>query len=252
MNKAYVQQYVELERTHWWFVVRQKIILRILKKYAKEQTLSILNIGAAGGASTQWLSTLGKVVSVESDPFFFDHLKLQQVDVIHSTVTSMPFEKNSFDLVCAFDVIEHVADDFAAMKEMERVCKPGGMICVTVPAFQLLWSGHDVVNGHYRRYTKKTLFVLGELFAQLQNSEMRYFNSLLFLPVLIARKVSNIFTAGKKRVQSDFTFYRIPRMLDQILKTVFSAEIPLLRFIHFPVGVSLLAVWKKTGTGKLP
>ena len=91
MNKEYVQQYAKLETTHWWFVVRQKIILQFLKKYTGEKPVSILNIGAAGGASTQWLSSLGNVVSVETDPFFIDHLKEQHINVIDSSVTAMPF-----------------------------------------------------------------------------------------------------------------------------------------------------------------
>jgi SAM-dependent methyltransferase len=245
MNREYVQQYAALERKHWWFVVRQKVILQFLKKYINDQPISVLNIGAAAGASSQWLSSLGNVVSVETEPLFIQHL-----NVINSSVTDMPFADNSFDLVCAFDVIEHVDDDVVAMKEMERVCKAGGMICVTVPALKMLWSDHDIANEHFRRYTKKSLSSLGKIFSGLKKEEIQYFNSLLFLPILAARKISNSFSKNKSRLQSDFTRYKTPGLFNKLLQIIFSLELPLLRSIHFPVGVSLIAAWKKTSINK--
>ena len=250
MNKEYVQQYAQLEKEHWWFVVRQKIILQFLKKYVQKQPAGILNIGAAGGASSQWLSALGKVVSIETEPFFINHLKEQHIDVINSSVTDMPFEDNSFDLVCAFDVIEHVADDAVAMKEMERVCKPGGIICITVPAFKMLWSDHDIVNGHFRRYTRRSLLLLGEISPGIKNEEARYFNSLLFVPILVARKMSNLFSKDQNKPESDFIFYKTTGLFNKLCEAIFSTELPLLRFIHFPFGVSLIAAWKKAGINK--
>ncbi len=253
MNKEFVQAYSMLEKKHWWFIGRQKIILQFLRKHVAPAPLSILNIGAAGGASTQWLSDLGNVVSVETEPSFIAHLKAQHIEVVNASVTAMPFPENSFDLVCAFDVIEHVADDAAAMREMERVCKAGGVICVTVPAFKTLWSNHDVVNGHHRRYTKKSLAALVENATQLNQTALQYFNSLLFLPILTARKLANLFRKGVPKDQSDFTFYKTPGPVNRLFKTIFSAETSLLKFISFPFGVSLIAVWKKTaGNTKLP
>jgi len=250
MNKEFVAAYSMLEKKHWWFVGRQKIILQFLKQYSDQPALNILNIGAAGGASSQWLSALGKVVSVETEPFFITHLQALDIDVVNASVTSMPFPDNSFDLVCAFDVIEHVADDSAAMKEMERVCKTGGTVCVTVPAFKMLWSNHDVVNGHHRRYTKKSLSSLGENITTLKEAAINYFNSLLFLPILLARKWSNLFPTVSQKGQSDFTFYKTPGPLNDLLKIIFSAESSLLKLIPFHFGVSLIGVWKKTGGSK--
>jgi len=248
MNKEYVKQYVRLEKEHWWFVVRKKIILQVLKKYIHKNQVSILNVGAAGGASSQWLSVFGNVVSVENEPGFIEQLKEKNFQVVEASVITMPFENNSFDVVCAFDVIEHVDNDAAAMNELQRVCKTGGVVCVTVPAFPLLWSSHDIANGHVRRYTKNSLLTLAEFFPQLLNAEIRYFNSLLFLPILVARKFSAIFKKDAVKGQSDFTFYKTPRILNALFKLIFSAEPLLLPFISFPVGVSMIGVWKKTGT----
>ncbi|MEP7166286.1 MAG: class I SAM-dependent methyltransferase [Ferruginibacter sp.] len=250
MNKEYVQQFAKLERTHWWFVVRKKIILQFLEKYTGTQPLSILNIGAAAGASTEWLAALGNVVSLETEPFFIEHLKEKQLKVVESSVTNMPFPNDSFDLICAFDVIEHVDDDAIALKEMKRLCKPGGIICITVPALKILWSDHDTVNEHYRRYTKRSLHYLGDAFPALKKMEIRYFNSLLFVPILAARKISGAFRGDPNKLRSDFTRYKTTGLLNKLFRAVFATEIPLLKFIRFPFGVSLIAVWKKTGTNK--
>ena len=225
--------------------MRQKIILKFLKKYI-HKTGSILNIGAAGGASTTWLSSLGNVTSLESDSFFIDHLKEQNIDVANASVTAMPYDENCFDIVCAFDVIEHVEDDLDAMNEIRRVCKPGGIICVTVPAFKMLWSTHDIVNGHIRRYTKKTLLALGRS-SGLKCEEIKYFNSLLFIPILAARKVSALLPNKNKGIQSDFTSYKTGTFLNKIWKGIFAAEIPLLMILSFPFGVSLIGAWRKPG-----
>ena len=250
MNKDYVQQYVKLEKEHWWFVVRQKIILQCLKKYTKPQPIKILNIGVAGGASSAWLSSLGEVVSVETDPAFLNHLISENIPVVNASVANMPFDNNYFDLVCAFDVIEHVEDDIAAIKEIERVCKVEGFICITVPAFNMLWSNHDVVNGHYRRYTHRSLLSLTEKFSSLEYKRLQYFNSLLFVPILIVRKISSSFSGNKNTAQSDFGLFEKAGVINKILKSIFSLEIPLLRVVRFPFGVSLVGIWKKSEGNK--
>ncbi|MEO8772232.1 MAG: class I SAM-dependent methyltransferase [Ferruginibacter sp.] len=247
MNKEYVQQYAKLEREHWWFLVRQKIILQFLKKYISpgDQQLQVLNIGAAGGGSSEFLKTFGTVVSVETEPLFIDYLRKQNFNITEASISHLPFKDNSFDLVCAFDVIEHVEDDANAMKEMERVCKKDGNVCITVPACKSLWSQHDVVNGHYRRYKKNDLQSLFEKTIQLKPIETTYFNSLLFLPILITRKMSNQFRKNKKETESDFTYFKTPALGNSVLKKIFGLELPLMKLFHFPIGASLIALLKK-------
>ena len=124
MDKLYVQQYGQLENEHWWFIVRHKILLQTLQKYIPHtnlQTLKILNVGAAAGGSSRWLSAFGEVTSLENDPLFLNYLQDQKIVVINASVTNIPLDDNSFDLVCAFDVIEHVEDDKKAISELIRV-----------------------------------------------------------------------------------------------------------------------------------
>lgn len=246
MNKEYVLQYAELERKNWWFRVRKKIIAGTIKRYCTSMpgNASILNVGAAAGASSQWLSQFGKVTSIENDKDFVSFLKEAKENVYESGAEQMPFADNKFDLVCAFDVIEHIDEDGKAMEEMLRVCSPGNFIVVTVPAFQSLWSSHDIVNHHKRRYTKRTLLEL----TKNMNCEVRYvsyFNSLLFLPVWLFRKLKNIFSNSSKEAVADFTYTANSGFTSFILEKIFSVEIFLLRFLRFPFGVSLLLVLQK-------
>lgn len=244
MDKDYVQQYAKLEREHWWFLVRKKILLQFLEKnLPASSSLSILNVGAAAGASSQWLSSLGKVVSVENDPAFLRQLRQQRFEVTDASVTSLPFAANSFDLVCAFDVIEHVENDELALQELTRVCKTGGHICVAVPAMPGLWSQHDTVNGHYRRYTLESLGGRVSKINGLTLIDSRYFNSLLYFPIWATRRFGAIFR--KKNSVSDFEFFRTPSWVSRLLQWIFGLEHGIFRNKRFSRGVSLAALFKK-------
>lgn len=241
MQRDYYIQYYHLERENWWFLVRLSIIRQAIKKYVYlGKPLKILNIGVATGASSDMLTLFGEVVSSEYDEetckFLKENLK---IEVIQASVTDLPFEDNSFDLVCAFDVIEHVEDDIRAYAEMKRVCKLSGHIAITVPAFKMMWSGHDVVNHHFRRYTKKEILQLLTQ-NQLKVTYSSYFNTILFLPVLLFRTINN--GINKNKIPKSDFHKRTPSIVNQILKTIFSLELYLLQFIRFPFGVSYINI----------
>lgn len=249
MDKKYVAQYGLLENTHWWFIIRQRIILQAIKKYVATQhsvPLKILNVGAATGGSSKWLSSLGQVTSLENDPLFISYLEEQGIAVMDASVTNIPLPDESFDLVCAFDVIEHVADDKQAVRELIRVCKLGGRVCVTVPAFQSLWSTHDEVNGHHRRYQAKQLqqLVQPQSATELYSS---YFNSILFIPVFIFRKMQRLFSSPSNAAQSDFQYFTHNKIFNGLMKLLFGLEVFLLKFFRLPFGVSLILLLEKKG-----
>lgn len=252
MNKNYVAQYHRLETTHWWFLIRQKIITQVLKKYIPKQkdSLKILNVGAASGASSQCLSSLGEVISVENDPVFLDFLVGKKIPVINASIIALPFDDNSFDLICALDILEHVADDTKAIAELVRVCKPGGKICITVPACRSLWSAHDEVNNHFRRYSKSRLI---NLIDKQKNKLLysTYFNTILFPAIFILRKMEKLFRKKDDNEKSDFDYYKTNRWLSDTLKKIFGWEVFLLRFVKFSFGVSLLTLIEK-GSNSTP
>lgn len=243
----YVQQYGQLENNHWWFVIRQKIILNTLRKFIREghaNRLKILNVGAAAGGSSKWLSELGDIISLENDPLFLEYLSSQDVVVINGSVTGIPLEDDRFDLVCAFDVIEHVENDQKAVEELVRVCRPGGSIFITVPAFQSIWGNHDIVNGHQRRYRRKQLqnLAFNQPATVLYSS---YFNCILFVPIFLFRKIHLLFRKKSPQIDSDFAYFKTNGFVNKILKMIFGTELLLLRSIRLPFGVSLMVLIRK-------
>lgn len=249
MNKDYYKEYYKLEREHWWFKVRGQIIIdQIRKVIGGKRDLNILNIGVATGRTTELLSEFGKVTSIEYDKECCEFTRLEVgIDVIQASVLALPFDNKSFDLVCSFDVIEHVEDDKTAVQEMKRVCKPNGIVCITVPAFMQLWSHHDVVNHHYRRYVMKQLIKLFEPQKKDEILFKSYFNSALFLPIWAFRLLSKIIPKKliRKEAGSDFTVIDYDSFINKILYSVFNVERKLLGKITYPFGVSILFIWRK-------
>jgi SAM-dependent methyltransferase len=141
----------------------------------------------------------------------------------------------SYDLVAVLDVIEHVEDDVAALKAIAKVLRPGGKILITVPAHQWMWSAHDVVNHHKRRYSKATLAASLEK-AGLGWRKLHWFNSLLF-PVAVAARF-----AGKLTGKDDSDDSPPPKPLNALFEAVFGLERHLVGRLPLPPGVSLFAV----------
>ena len=250
MDKNYFKEYYILEREHWWFKARAKIITNLILnslKNKKNTALNILNIGAATGKTSELLSCFGKVTSLEYDKECCDFTnQMLNIDVINGSILELPFSAEEFDLVCAFDVIEHVEDDKLSVLEMKRVCKKEGIIVVSVPAFMLLWSHHDEVNHHFRRYTKSSL---NSLFAQNEFNPIRstYFNTILFLPILIFRLLSKLIPQKLIRVGagSDATINDNNSIVSKILYQIFAFELTLLRYFNLPFGVSIFSSLSK-------
>ncbi len=253
MQHDYYKEYYDLERQHWWFVAREKIISNYLKKIiaakiVTKQDLKILNVGCGPGRSSQYLSSFGEVTSIEYDKecceFASERTGLQ---IINGSITALPFQDEMFDLVCAFDVIEHVEDDELAVSEMKRVTKKEGVIFITVPTFMSLWSHHDVINHHFRRYK---LGQIEKLFVAEKNGNVifsSYFNFFLFPAIYLVRKVSNLLQFSKKRPGSgsDFEAFK-PGFLNNVLFNVMYFESKFINNnIKLPFGVSLLYTWKK-------
>ena len=252
MDRQYAREYYELERRHWWFLVREKILNRRLSRVLGPNPgrRNVLNIGAATGRTSEMLAEFGEVTTVEFDPILCEFLRQElNIPAIQASITELPFEDGRFDLICAFDVIEHVQDHEKAAAELTRVCRPGGHVALTVPAFQSLWSHHDEINHHFRRYRTSQLQALFQGRLQLQYSS--YFNSLLFVPVWLYRRLNQwVKPAPGEGSGSDFEAFARSGIVGSILSWIFSLEIPLLDVIRFPVGVSLLHLYRKGVSGK--
>ena len=243
MERSFLDKYRQIEREHWWFRVRSCIITDQLQFLLKgSPSMQILNVGAATGASTEMLQPFGEVSSLEYDQPCVDYCrKVLNLDVIQGSITALPYADASFDLVCAFDVVEHVEDDRLAVSELIRVCKPGGHVYVTVPAYMSLWSDHDVVNNHFRRYQRAELLALFNAGTLLRST---YFNTLLFPLIWLARQLGNMFKRNGAAPKPDNEWMQHP-LTDRLFGGIFSLERPLLQRMNLPFGVSLALIWKK-------
>jgi SAM-dependent methyltransferase len=136
-----------LRPDYWWYVARSELLRRVLAPYVGSPA-RLLDVGSADGPSVGWLTGDLKV-SLDLDP-----RGLQAPGGVCGSVLNLPFADASFDVVGAFDVIEHCEPEAAALRELFRVLEPGGRLLASVPAYQWAWTDHDVANGHHRRYTR--------------------------------------------------------------------------------------------------
>jgi len=241
MDQEFYSEYSQIEDRHWWFRGRREIFTRLLAPLADGPRLRILDIGFGTGAMLVFLARYGSVVgmdmSVEAIRFARTRCNLP---MLLGDITQIPLETASFDLVTAFDIIEHVDDDAAAIKELARVCRPGGHTLLTVPAFQFLWGNQDVVSHHRRRYTLAQFEQLVRA-AGFVPRRLSYFNALLFPAVAAVRVARRLRGEPKGEVKSDFTMTK-PGLVNDTLARVFAAEGWLLARWRLPVGVSIVCL----------
>src|SRR5690242_12773644 len=236
---------VEGVDTHWWYRGRRRIVAIELRRLPLRHGCDVLDAGCGAGQTLDDLAALGTVHHVHgvdmSEQAVAAARARGHINVAVSGIESLPHEDEAFDLVTCLDVVEHTPDDVATFTELFRVTRPGGFLLVTVPAYQLLWSSHDVANQHYRRYRLSTLAAAAEQ-AGWRLERRTYFNSLLLPPAALVRLVRRSRTNAEQR--SDLTL--TPEWLHPLLELPLRSEAGLLRAgVGLAAGLSLLAVFAK-------
>jgi SAM-dependent methyltransferase len=239
----YIKEYQKMKNYNWWFLTRNDIIEKMLKKYSLSLNFynqKILDCGCGRGDLLIYLKKKGfkNLYGIDNTK---DMIKnIDDISVFNMDVCNMSFNDEEFDIVISSDLIEHIDDDKKAILEMKRILKKNGVLIVFVPAFNFLWSYHDVINMHKRRYTKKEIVfkLKSEGFEILKSS---YWNFLAFFPVFIIRIIKKIF---KIRTND---FYSFPLFLNKIIAYFVFVENFLLNYINFPFGVSVFVVARKGG-----
>src|SRR5271170_14908 len=192
MDRDYERQTHRAEDIHWWYRGRRTVLDGVLAGLGLPAGARILDAGCGSGRNMVELARLGTVTGVELSETSVELARERDVgEVIAGSVLEMPFAEDSFDLAVSLDVIEHLQDDLAALREFRRVIAPGGALLVTVPAYQWLWSGHDVINHHHRRYTRRSLQRVAEQAGWTQ-VRTTYFNSLLLPPAIVLRMLERV------------------------------------------------------------
>jgi SAM-dependent methyltransferase len=228
-----------LEDHHWWFKGRRAIVSHMLERLPLPQNARILEAGCGTGGNLAMLASFGQVYGFEPDENARKMALARGIGQIEEGFLPdpIPFSSHEFDLVIATDVLEHVEFDQASVGALASRLKPGGYFVATVPACPSLWSQHDVVHHHYRRYTRRSL---SEIFSSCNNLKLQrcsYFNAVLFPAVFMARKAKALFS-GSSRADTNLPM----PIVNASLFKLFQSEHLVLRYGGFPVGVSLLLV----------
>jgi SAM-dependent methyltransferase len=242
MEKNFYRIFFEVQKKHWWFVVKKKIVLDFIDRYVSANiNHKILDIGCGSGLMLNALEQIGETNGMDMSDDAINFSK----DIFSGTVRkgmlpdNIPYEKEYFSLVVALDVIEHVDDDRAALSAIRSHIEQGGQAIISVPACMFLWSEHDVLNEHKRRYTLEELKIK-LLEAGFTIEKISYFNTFLFPLISLVRLVNKVL---KRKGGLDV---ELPHpIVNFIVEKVFSLEKYFLRFMNFPIGVSVMAVVRK-------
>jgi len=249
MEQEFAQRYGDLAEWHWWFRGRAKIVESVLRRHLPgRSSRDILSVGAGPAQGLAWLlpfaGSAGTVTGLDPEPAHAMPCP-QKVQFVIGRMEDSAFPDASFDVVLALDVLEHLDDDLAGLRQAIRMLRPGGFLVITVPAFPFLWGGQDVVNHHRRRYTKRTLTGLLER-GGLQNFEVTYFNTLLF-PAAATIRTARRLCGHANRSRSDNEGSQ-PGVLNSALSYIFGLERHLIGRVPMPAGVSLMATYHKLAT----
>jgi SAM-dependent methyltransferase len=238
VDEAEFQAILDREERHWWYRGRLRIVRQEVERLCLPRGARILDAGCGSGRVLDELAQFGDVTGVDLSRSAVAAAWARGHSVARARVEELPFADRSFDLVTCLDVIEHTPDDLRALRELARVTRPGGYLLLTAPAYQSLWSAHDVRNEHYRRYRRGRLReVAADAGWQLVHDT--HFNSLL-LPAAAAMRLASRRGAGR----SDLSL--TPDWLHPLLELPLRLEAALLaRGVSIPAGLSVAALFMR-------
>jgi len=223
----------------FWFKAKRQLIDVLLNKLNSEKKLKILNVGVGTGEDLLVIKQFGEIYGIDTEP---EALKLIPKELIFEKkvcdACHIPYPDDFFDLVVAFDMLEHSEDDIAAIKEINRVLKPNGFFVFTVPAFNFLYSSHDKALNHFRRYDKS---IIKNRLANFLCLELGYWVFSLFLPVAIQRLLK------RKECDSKVHYIVLPKFINNIFFSLLRIENLLIKHrIALPIGITIYGIFQKS------
>jgi SAM-dependent methyltransferase len=230
------------ESSSWWFITRRKLLRDAVAQAASgKREARVLDLGCTAELELAHAPNFHVLNAHSSLPV----LAFRQIDgrenQICTRLDELAMASNSFDAIVAGDILQSVPDDLATLRELRRVLKDGGSLCLTVPAYPFLWGEDDEAHGNQRRYTAS------ELRRNLNNcgfeiSRISYFVATGFLPSVLERVVKNIF---KKSIVRRRVFAESPRWADTAMVMFLDCERQLMRFINLPFGTRVVCWARK-------
>jgi len=244
MEAVVYDQFAELEQRHFWFRGRRTIFFDLLaRELGEDRDRDVLEIGCGPGAMLEGLARFGRVHAMDVAHDAMAYCRSRGFErVVTASGLDVPYADASFDLVALFDTIEHIEDDLGVLHEVRRVLRPGGLVFVSVPAYQFLYSQNDRLVHHQRRYTRPQMLHLLRA-AGLVPAKVTYFNTFLFpliLPaVMVVKLKERLF--GLPEDQTNLS-HEFPKPINDTFAWFMGSERRLLRHMEFPFGHSLIAL----------
>lgn len=246
MEAREYERMAEAEQRSWWFRGRRRVLNEVIERLPLSPESHILDIGCGTGGNLSMLARHGQVTGVEFSEQAAAIARGQEAgEIVVGAAEKVPLEEGGFHLVTLLDVLEHLDDEAPALAEVRRLLVPGGYLLVTVPAFMMLWSGHDVALHHRRRYRRPEL--KGRLQeAGLEIQWLTYYNTALFPAVAGVRLTRRLLGGGADEadVADD-----APGPLSGVLEGLFAAERHIVGRLPLPFGVSLVGVAREPDPG---
>lgn len=248
MNVEIYERMYLSERDNWWFKGRRELVTEMVARASNssegsgDAALKILDVGCGTGLNTKDFEHFGEVYGLDASEAALRFCSLRgSTRLLRGSADKLPIKDESFDLLCALDLLEHVEDDIGAIKEFHRILKPGGYLILTVPAFMFLWSGHDVALHHKRRYNKRILvnnLKLGGFFVTMNT----HWNVILFPGVALLRVINK--RKGNRVGEEDLL--EMNQLINNVLLQVLRIENLVIKHgVNLPFGVSILCICKK-------
>lgn len=247
MGKEMISDHYEVLRknktTFWWFLSRRELFIAILSKFLKRKFDMGIDIGCGPltneslykDFAENWFALDYSKKSFEEIP------RKKFFEPIIADVHFLPLKDQSIEICFLLDVLEHIENEKEVLSEIVRILKKDGLLLLSVPAFNILWSFHDEQAGHKRRYTKKMLLKLSEE-ADFEVLFLTHFNATLFLPILIIRKILKITSKGENVLEIKLS----PKILNRPLCFLLKLENFInLRVLKIPFGTSVVALLRK-------
>lgn len=239
MDAAYYHEQFAIEDSHWWYLGRRRILTRVLARFRPADNASVLEIGCGGGGNLKMLAKSAKhlaAIEMEPDAVAAAHSRGIGEVAQGKLGDDVPALAARYDMVAMFDVLEHIPDDAVALEKVRALLEPSGRVFITVPAYMLLWSEHDRIAHHHRRYTRAGLVRV------LQANGFRvvyasYFNTFLFPVAALTLLFSRLFALDPKAATKQPAGF-----VNRVLRKIFASETAFIPRLTLPFGLSIVLV----------
>ncbi|MSR73960.1 MAG: class I SAM-dependent methyltransferase [Planctomycetes bacterium] len=253
MERSAYHEFRDLEDRHWWFLGRKSIFTHLLARLALPKKARVLDLGCGMGGMLAELGALGENFEVHGADVAQEALVHCRSRGFAKTFRAhgqaLPYEDASFDLVTAFDTLEHIPQETETLLECQRILKPGGVLFLSVPAYQFLYTHQDRIVHHQRRYTASGLEAKLEMagFRVLKASYINFFLFPLILPVVLLVKLLQFLSRSKPGNRTNVGV-PVALWLNTLLARIFAAERHVLARLSMPIGHSLVVISAKPTT----